>query len=356
MGSQTNQRLTVAVYGENGQVAGWPRDLGDFGGLPVAYQWKWYTVPLSQLGAAGRGITGIVIQDGNGWAQPTAQIDELKLTNVASGLGLAPPARRPAARRTVSGCRHTPRSGGRTPGERHSRASDDSRYFSDLWAGAGTTTGSTAPVRARRSRSRWAARSGVSTSLTGSCQGHGDPRDLLRTRSSATGGVGSSKIHRHSGRTTSGHVEDGLCGRLCDGCDPSYYDGASWTGKATRGYSWIGRCVGLRLRLQRWGWYANAAMSYNDTKPWKRAGQPRSGSEKGTGPGRRFTARRRRGGVPLVGVHRRRALAEDGDVHEVGTGGEARGNLEDEHQGPSLPAEKTWPSTHRWRARPPPRS
>jgi hypothetical protein len=55
----------------------------------------------------------------------------------------------------------------------------------------------------------------------------------------------------------------------------SFYDGASWLGDATRGdlrgsvAAWNCGCA-----HNGWNWYANAAMNYNDTKPWKRAGQP----------------------------------------------------------------------------------
>ncbi len=276
MGSQTNQRLTVAVYGENGQVAGWPRDLGDFGGLPVAYQWKWYTVPLSQLGAAGRGITGIVIQDGNGWAQPTVQIDELKLTNVASGLGLAPagssnclgvPAY-PEIRWENSGANAT-RGRATIPGNFYGPTGW--RWYYDRIDGA--CTGTTEQIL------EWAARKWGFDQL-----GYPDLAKAMATLETwwrnafvgHSGEVGILQIHPafwpdyQPATWSTAYAADYAMAVI-----RSYYDGASWMGNATKGdlrgsvAAWNCGCA-----YNGWGWYANAAMSYNDTKPWKRAGQP----------------------------------------------------------------------------------
>jgi hypothetical protein len=55
----------------------------------------------------------------------------------------------------------------------------------------------------------------------------------------------------------------------------SYYDGAQWLGDATKGdlrgsvAAWYCGCA-----YNGWGWYASTAFTYNDTKPWRRPGQP----------------------------------------------------------------------------------
>jgi hypothetical protein len=283
MGSQTNQRLTVAVYAENGQVAGWARDLGDFGGLPVAYQWKWYTIPLSQLGAAGRSIGGILIQDGNGWPQPTVQIDELKLTNVTSALALSPsgPSSLPSG---SSNCLGVPA----YPEVRHENAAANAtrgratnpgnfyghpawRWYYDRIDGA--CTGTTEQIL------EWAAKKWGFDQL-----GYPDLAKAMAVLETwwknafigNSGEVGILQIHTafwpdyQPATWSTAYAADYAMAVV-----RSFYDGASWLGDATRGdlrgsvAAWNCGCA-----HNGWNWYANAAMNYNDTKPWKRAGQP----------------------------------------------------------------------------------
>src|SRR5262245_50280948 len=46
-GSRSGQQFQVYVTGTGTQAVGWARRLSDFGGDPVAWQWKYYSIPLS---------------------------------------------------------------------------------------------------------------------------------------------------------------------------------------------------------------------------------------------------------------------------------------------------------------------
>jgi hypothetical protein len=284
MASQTNQRLTVSVYSDNGQRAGGPRDLAEFGGPTVAWQWKWYTIPLSQLGAAGRGITGFVIQDGNGWAQPAVQIDEIKLTNVTSALGLAPASVSGSGSGSGSGCLGVPSYREIRPENAAANATRGRatiagnfyghpgwRWYYDRIDGA--CTGTTEQIL------EWAAKKWGFDQL-----GYPDLAKSMATLETwwrnafvgQSGEVGILQIHPsfwpdYQPATWS----TAFAADYAMAVVRSYYDGASWLGDATRG--------DLRGSVAAWNcgcaynggnWYANAAMNYNNTKPWKRPGQP----------------------------------------------------------------------------------
>ncbi len=69
-----------------------------YGGAPPASAWKVYQIPVTDLGAAGRAIGGVVIQERNGSAQPALYVDSISFiaADSASSRPVAPPALRTA--------------------------------------------------------------------------------------------------------------------------------------------------------------------------------------------------------------------------------------------------------------------
>ncbi len=82
--SRTDQRLLVAVYGEQNQLLGY-QPLSAVGGNPTVSSWKAYDVPLSSLSAAGQRISGILLQDNSGAPQPAIEVDEISLAGIPGG-------------------------------------------------------------------------------------------------------------------------------------------------------------------------------------------------------------------------------------------------------------------------------
>ncbi len=90
-GSAAGQRFRVALVDSSYQkltsVA-----LEDHGGDPVAGSWKLYSIPLSALGATGKQISGIQIQDRNGAPQPVLYIDAISFGPAAGTAAVSAPA------------------------------------------------------------------------------------------------------------------------------------------------------------------------------------------------------------------------------------------------------------------------
>jgi hypothetical protein len=75
-GTQAGQENVIRLYDEFGNPLA-ERPLSAFGGAPPVGAWTLYTIPLSELGATNRPITGLAIQNPFGTAQPTLYIDEV---------------------------------------------------------------------------------------------------------------------------------------------------------------------------------------------------------------------------------------------------------------------------------------
>lgn len=84
--TQSGQYLSLGLRGDNNAQLVSKR-LSQIGGDPAANAWKLYDVSLSSLGVAGKRITGFVLQDGEGVAQPAVLVDEVKLTGLSSSGG-----------------------------------------------------------------------------------------------------------------------------------------------------------------------------------------------------------------------------------------------------------------------------
>ncbi len=82
--TQTDQRLRVSLRGSSDEQIAAPVQLAEVGGIPPANSWKIYNIPLAELGGAGKSISGIVIQDGEGTAQPTVYVDDVRLLGIGS--------------------------------------------------------------------------------------------------------------------------------------------------------------------------------------------------------------------------------------------------------------------------------
>jgi autotransporter family porin len=74
--TQPNQKYAVALYDENYRQLTSAINLDSYS-APSVNAWKSYSIPLADLGAAGKKINGIVIQETSGHAQPVVYIDSL---------------------------------------------------------------------------------------------------------------------------------------------------------------------------------------------------------------------------------------------------------------------------------------
>ena len=59
-----------------------PIALSNYGGYPIAGGWTVYTIPLSDLGATNVSLSGIVIHNWSGSAQPAIFIDSIQLVKL----------------------------------------------------------------------------------------------------------------------------------------------------------------------------------------------------------------------------------------------------------------------------------
>jgi hypothetical protein len=246
----------------------------------VPYQWKWYNIPLSSLGAGGQWITGVVIQDANGWAQPQIQVDELKLTNVGGSVTVN------SAPSSSGGgnCLGVPaypeiRWGNSGPNWTRGRATNPGAFWGHAgWRWYydrinGDCTGTTEQIL------EWAARKWGFDQL-----GYPDLAKAIGVheswwRQGLVGNLGEIGILQvHPGYWPDAGPASWSTAYAADyamAVIRSYYDGAQWVGSATRGdlrgsvAAWNCGCA-----YSGWSPYPNAVFGYNDSKPWKRAGQP----------------------------------------------------------------------------------
>ena len=75
--SSKDQKYAVRLMDAQNNQLGPELMLAAYGGDPVAGAWKVYTILLSALGAAGKSVGGIIIQDETGKSQPGLYVDEL---------------------------------------------------------------------------------------------------------------------------------------------------------------------------------------------------------------------------------------------------------------------------------------
>jgi hypothetical protein len=78
--TQANQKYSVVLHDANYNILGNPVSLDAYG-APTANSWKVYSIPLSDLHAANQHISGIVLQEAKGQAQPVVYIDAVALTS-----------------------------------------------------------------------------------------------------------------------------------------------------------------------------------------------------------------------------------------------------------------------------------
>jgi len=74
--SGAGQRYAVALVDTNNKLLSNPFFLANFGDITVG-AWKYYRVPLAELGATGKQIKGIIIEDGLGKPQAPLFVDDL---------------------------------------------------------------------------------------------------------------------------------------------------------------------------------------------------------------------------------------------------------------------------------------
>ena len=74
---QANSHYAIQIIGTNGMGLSPYLLLADYGGDPVPGQWKVYNIPLAALGAAGKQIEGITIQNSSGNSQQVLYLDDI---------------------------------------------------------------------------------------------------------------------------------------------------------------------------------------------------------------------------------------------------------------------------------------
>jgi len=77
--AQAGQQYAVFLEGANGQQLKAPISLNTLGGNPTADAWKEYSISLSDLNATNTTITGVVIHEVSGTAQPAVFVDDIYL-------------------------------------------------------------------------------------------------------------------------------------------------------------------------------------------------------------------------------------------------------------------------------------
>jgi endoglucanase len=93
-GSEAGQKYSLVLRDENNVNIGNPLPLGTIGGDPLATLWRSYNVSLSTLSAENKTVSGIVIQDASGHAQPALYVDNMMFRG--SGTATSFPAPSPS--------------------------------------------------------------------------------------------------------------------------------------------------------------------------------------------------------------------------------------------------------------------
>ena len=73
--ARANPKLALALY-DDAKTKLTQVSLAAYG-APVAGQWTYYAIPMADLGAAGKRIGGVLLQNGSGLAEPQALVDQL---------------------------------------------------------------------------------------------------------------------------------------------------------------------------------------------------------------------------------------------------------------------------------------
>ncbi len=261
--SVSEQRVTVSLYGDGNQQLAKPQPLSQLGGEPPAGSWKLYNIPLTELSAAGKMISGVLLQDGKGTSQPIILVDEIRLTSVTSATGDGVEVRPENAEAN------------RTPGRPTDRTKfnmyDSFRPYYDKIDG--NYVGTTEQILA------WAAKKWGFDQL-----GYPDLAKAMAVAESwwrqghigANGELGILQVHpkywpdAEPARWSTAYAADYAMAVV-----RHYYDGNSWLRDNTKG--------NIRNSVAAWecgcgsnsgGSYTTTVFKYYDSKPWLRPGQP----------------------------------------------------------------------------------
>jgi autotransporter family porin len=272
--SRDGQPVRVSVHGEHRRRVGRSASLAELGGEPPAGTWTWYRVPLSTLGAAGRRITGVVLQDAGGAAQPPILIDDLRFIDLPDE-----PPEPPGGGACGEPSHPEIRWENAWPNQTRGRPTDPARFSGDpRWRAYydridGDCTGTTEEIL------EWAARKWGFDLL-----GYPDLAKAMgvvetwwrQGHVGTQGEVGILQVHPaywpdwEPAAWSTAYAADYAMAVV-----RSYYDGQSWLGDATRGdlpdavAAWQCGCAGGGDGL-----YAARVFEYDLTKPWLRPGQP----------------------------------------------------------------------------------
>lgn len=261
--SVSEQRVTVSLYGESNQQLAKPQPLSQLGGEPPAENWKVYNIPLTELSAAGKMISGVLLQDGKGASQPIILVDEIRLISATSS--------------TEDGLEVRPENAeaNRTPG----RPTDPTKfnmyesfrpYYNKI---DGNYVGTTEQILA------WAAKKWGFDHLA-----YPDLAKAMAVAESwwrqghigANGELGILQVHpkywpdAEPARWSTAYAADYAMAVV-----RHYYDGNSWLQDNTKG--------NIRSSVAAWecgcgsngtGSYTTTVFEYYDSKPWLRPGQP----------------------------------------------------------------------------------
>jgi hypothetical protein len=271
--SQANQQLSVSIYGTNNRVLG-TQPLAQVGGVPPANSWKAYDVPLSKLGAAEQQVTGVVLQDAAGKAQPNVLVDEIQLVGVATGTGTPPPTTNCSTVPAYTEIRPNNTPFNQTAG----RPTDPAKFTGvESWRPYynkinGACTGTTEQIL------EWAAKKWGFDQL-----GHADLAKAMAVVETwwdqravgAHGEVGILQVRPGWPDWEKAQNSTAYAADYAMAVVRSHYDGNSWLGAQTTHK--------LRDSVAAWecgcanngaNWYATRVWEYNQSKPWKRPGQP----------------------------------------------------------------------------------
>lgn len=261
--SATDQRVTVSLYGESNQQLGKPRPLSQLGGDPPAGSWRVYRIPLNELSAAGKMISGVLLQDGKGTSQPIILVDEVRLTSVASAAGDSP-----EVRPQNTEANQTP--GRPTDPTKFNMYQSFKPYYEKI---DGDYVGTTEQILA------WAAKKWGFDQL-----GYPDLAKAMAVAETwwrqghigANGELGILQVHpkywpdAEPARWSTAYAADYAMAVV-----RHYYDGNSWLRDNTKG--------NIRNSVAAWecgcgsnggGSYTTTVFKYYDSKPWLRPGQP----------------------------------------------------------------------------------
>lgn len=83
--TQANQQFAVALVNENNQLTANPVSLDKYG-APTVNGWKTYSIPLQDVAATNKRISGVIFQEAKGQSQPTVYVDEIAFGTTVAGV------------------------------------------------------------------------------------------------------------------------------------------------------------------------------------------------------------------------------------------------------------------------------